>query len=278
MMNMTNKIIIGCCLLGAHLQLKSQELIIRNDATIEALPETSIILSNGMNLVNHSISGILKGTFVFQGAIPQKISGDYAVEFANLNIDQNAMVSLLNDVKVSSALTLNNGYINLLNNNLTVLSSATLNGMFSETAMIVAEGDGKLGFEILGTGNYLFPIGDTSGVDDYVPVSLVFNSGSYTNAVVSANLKAQKHPNNSSTTDYLKRYWSISQTGISDFDCDVNFTYSNEDIQGSESNIYGVKWNGSNWTALNKSSMNSFSGNVGDFNDFTGGEVSILSN
>ena len=277
-MNIANKILIGCCLFSAHLSLKSQELIISNDATIDVLPGTSIILANGMNLVNHSISGILNGTFVFQGTLPQNISGDYAVEFANLTIDQNATVSLLNDVKVNSTLTLSNGYINLLNNNLTVLSNAAVNGVFSETAMIVAEGNGKLGFEISGTGNYLFPIGDTSGVDDYAPVSLVFNSGSFTNAIVSANLKTQKHPNNSSTTDYLKRYWTISQTGISSFDCDVNFTYINDDIQGSESNIYGVKWNGSAWTALNKSSMNSISGNVGDFNDFTGAEAAILAN
>ncbi len=275
-MNILNKILIACCFLIASLSLKSQEVIISNNATINALPGTSIILANGMNLVNHSVSGILSGTFIFQGTLPQNISGDYPVEFTNLTVEQGGLVSLLNDVKVNTALNLTNGFVDLLNNNLTLLSSATLNGSFSETDMIVAEGSGKLGYEITGNGSYLFPIGDTSAVDEYSPVSLVFNSGTYTNAVISANLKNQKHPQNSSTTDYLKRYWTISQTGITGFACDVNFTYTNADIQGSESNIYGAKWNGSFWTPLNKASMNSISGNVIDFSDFTGGELSVV--
>jgi len=267
--------LFGFCLL-CFLSLKGQEMIISNNSKIYALPSTVIILANGMNLVNNSTAGKLFGTYVFRGSLPQKISGSKAVEFTNLKIEQGAMVSLYNDVKVNSSLYLNGGIINILNNNLTMLSGGLVSGSFNQSNMVVSEGIGKLTYTIAGNGTYLFPIGDTSKIDDYSPVSLLFKTGTYNNAAVSVNLKNNQHPNNLKSSNYLNRYWTISQVGISDFDCEVNFSYTNEDIKGTESNIYGAKWDGSVWIQLNKASLNSISGNVNSFSDFTGADNTLL--
>ena len=65
--------------------------------------------------------------------------------------------------------------------------------------------------------SYDFPVGDTSGIIDYSPVKLTFNSATFTDAIVSINLKNEKHAENSSANGYIDRYWTISQTGITDF-------------------------------------------------------------
>lgn len=270
------KILIVFCIVPGFFSAQSQEMIISTNVKIDALPGTSIILANGMNLVNHSTSVVLNGKYIFQGNLPQNIEGNEPVEFADLSVEQGAFLSLFNDVKVNGKLNLSNGIINLLDKNITLESGATINGTFSENAMLVAEGTGKLGFEITTNGTYFFPVGDTSDVYEYSPVSLVFNKGTYNNALVSVNLKNKKHPDNSSTTDYINRYWTVSQTGISGFECDANFKYASADIHGNESNIYGASWNGSFWVPLNKSSLNSFSGKVSSFSDFTGGELNAV--
>ena len=274
-MNILKKIAIAYCIL-ASVAVKSQQVILSNTAQINILPGTVLILENGMNLVNNSSGGKINGSCIFRGNLPQNISGSQAIEFVNLTLDQGAMLSLLNDVNVNSTLNLNGGIVNLLNNNLNILSGASIKGSFSETNMIAAEGNGKLSQDISSNGTYLFPIGDTSRIDDYTPATLVLKSGNYNNSVVSVNLRNKQHPNNLKSGNYLERYWTVSQTGITAFDCDVSFTYANEDIKGSESNIYGAKWDGTNWSQLNKGSLNSITGTVNSFGDFTGADQTVL--
>jgi len=254
----------------------SQEVIITGDAILNITPNVTFVFSNGGKLINNSTTDTLNGKFIFSGPDTMGIGGTQATEFFNLSLENEAFVSLSNNIKVNTELNLVSGILNLLNNNLTILDGATITGTFSENNMIAADSDGKLQFEIAGNGTYLFPVGDTTGTNDYSPVNLIFNSGSYSDAVVSVNLKNEKHSNNSSPSNYLDRYWSLSQTGISGFECDVEFNYTNEDIQGTESDIYGGKWNGSYWTPLNQASLNAVTGTVNDFSDFTGGDLSAL--
>ncbi|MDF1550613.1 MAG: hypothetical protein P1P88_22520 [Bacteroidales bacterium] len=259
------------------LNINAQELIINDAATLEIDPSARLILSNGMSLVNHSSLGNLNGTFVFKGTLPQKIYGSQPVTFAALNIEEGAFVDLNNNVNVSGELNLNLGIVNLLDHNLRIGDGAVINGTYSDQSMISADGAGKLEYEISANGTYFYPVGDTSGIDDYSPATLTFNSGTYTNAVVGINLKNMKHPNNSSSTDYLNRYWTVSDVGLTDIDCDVIFGYTNEDIVGTESNMYGGQWDGTYWTALDQVSLYSVTGTVQSFSDFTAGELAILS-
>lgn len=259
------------------LNINAQELIINDAATLEIDPSAILVLSNGMSLVNNSTLGNLNGTFVFKGTLPQKIDGTQPVTISALNIEEGAFVDLLNNVNVNAELNLNLGIINLLDHNLRMGDGAVINGTYSDQSMISADGAGKLEYAISGNGAYFYPVGDTSGVDDYSPATLTFNSGTYTDAVVGINLKNIKHPNNSSSTDYLNRYWTVSESGLTDIDCDVTFGYTNEDIVGTESNMYGAQWDGTYWTALDQVSLYSVTGTVQSFSDFTAGELAVLS-
>jgi len=260
----------------AGTSVNAQELVIGDAANLEISPSAVLVLSNGMNLVNNSTTGSLNGTFIFKGTLPQEISGSQPVTIGYLNLEESAFVSLSNNVNISAELNLTSGIVNLLDNNMRIIEGASINGSFSETAMIAAEGNGKLELEVSSNGSYLFPVGDTSDVDEYSPAELVFSAGTYTDAVLSVNLKNIKHPNNASSTDYLNRYWSVSQSGITDFNCDVSFTYTNNDIAGAESNMIGGQWNGSYWAPLNALSLNEITGLVYGLSDFTGGESAIL--
>ena len=74
--------------------------------------------------------------------------------------------------------------------------------------MIVATGSGELRKEFSAVGSFTFPLGDTSGTAEYSPVSITVNSASaFSSAYVGANLVDTVHPNNSSGTNFLSRYW-----------------------------------------------------------------------
>jgi len=275
-MNLFNKLLIISILL-ITVKTKGQDFIIGESATLEISPSAKLVFENGMNLVNNSSNANLGGEFVFSGNLPQMISGSKPLSIGVLTLENGAFVDVKNAVTVNSAINLNDGIINLTSYDLLLASGADLNGTFSEASMIVAEGTGKFKRGVSSNGEYFFPVGDTSNVHEYTPATITFNSGTYNNAIVGINLKNKKHPANSSTMDYLNRYWTVSQEGISDFDCNVEFNYTNDDVVGNESNMYGGKWNGEYWTALNPVSLTSITGKVQSFSDFTGGELSVLS-
>ncbi|RLD74168.1 MAG: hypothetical protein DRJ07_19915 [Bacteroidetes bacterium] len=256
--------------------LKAQQVIISDSVSLK-LADSGIMEINA-NLINNSDTTIFAGIVNFVGDSVFEISGSEPLIFDTLSLTSTAGISLLTDVSVISGLILNSGTLNLVNHNLTIGSAAEISGFFSPTTMIIADGTGSLKREITEDGTYIFPVGDTSGTSiDYSLASLTFNSGTYDNAVVSVNVKNEIHPENSSTSDFINRYWTISQSGITDFSCDVNFFYTNEDIQGTESNIWGAQWDGSQWITLNQASLNEFGGTVTSFSDFTAGDKTVLS-
>ncbi|MBM4168931.1 MAG: T9SS type A sorting domain-containing protein [Ignavibacteria bacterium] len=144
--------------------------------------------------------------------------------------------------------------------------------------MIVATGSGELRKTFTGTGSFTFPVGDNTGTAEYSPVTLNFTSGSFSSAYAGVKLANSKHPNNTSSTDYINRYWTVSSSGISSFSCDASFVYVAADVEGTESNLYCGSWGGSSWTLLNavNTGTKTLSGTVSSFSDFTGGETSAL--
>ncbi len=265
------------CLFVSGLSVRAQELVIGNAANLIVSPYAELVFGNGMNLVNNSTTGTFDGNIIFKGPLPQAIGGEQPINLAKLSVQDGAILSLMNNVTVDQEMNLTNGLVFLNNNNLSLANGAVITGTFSEVAMVVAEGNGKLEMSIGGNGNYLFPVGDTSGVDEYTPAEFTFTSGSYDNAILAVHLKNSKHPNNSSATNYLNRYWDVSQTGLSGFSCNIVLNYTNEDIVGNESQMIGGAWNGSYWTPLNDLSLNQITGTVETFSQFTGGEKSVLS-
>lgn len=255
--------------------INAQQVIISDAAEFNLTVAGAVDIN--ADLINNSPNALFLGTFTFSGTTEHEIAGTAPVEFTGLSVNNTAGIRLSTDISVTGNLDLINGTVNILNSNITIGSNATLSGSFSPTVMVIADGAGQLKREVSGTGTYLFPVGDTSGLADYSPVSLTFNSGTFSNAVVGVHLKNEKHPENASVNDYLNKYWTISETGITNFSCNVLFTYSNEDIIGTESNLWGAQWDGNQWTMLNQASLNQFNGTVSSFSDFTAGEKKVLS-
>ena len=211
------------------------------------------------------------GDVTFSGSSAQTIRGTGTSTFGAFIVNNAAGVTMEQDVEATSGLTLTAGLLQLGSQTLTLGTGASVSGTPGTTNHVVAT-SGTLRKGYSGTGSFSFPVGDGT---TYSPISLNFTSGVFASAYADVSLTASKHPNNSSSNHYIERYWTVSSSGISSFDCTVTGTYDDGDIQGTESELYGGKWNGASWNVLAAANTgsNQFSGTVSSFSDFTAGEI-----
>lgn len=200
----------------------------------------------------------------------------------DLSIQTTQGISLGADVTVNGTLEITNSSITLGSYNLTLAGGASISGSPSATNMIIADGSGELRKEFSGTGSFTFPVGDNTGTAEYSPVTLNFTSGTFSpGAYAGVKLVDAAHPNFLGTpADYITRYWTINQNGISSFSCDVTVNYLDADVVGSnENNIEFWKYDGgwSNPTLPSTDIINNkMTGTVSSFSDFTGSDNGAL--
>lgn len=215
------------------------------------------------------------GTISFSGSSQQTLSG--ISTYNNLTINNANGVLLSSDVTVDNNITLANGILTLGTYNLTLNSSASITGSFSSTKMINASGTGQMIKKFSSATSFVFPIGDNS---EYSPLSINFTSGTFAGgAYIGTNLKNLKHPNNSSASDYLNRYWVFTPFGISDFSYDLTLNYNTGDVIGSENNIYLGKFYSDTWTLYNQANIINHTlslSNATSFGDYTGGQQGAM--
>lgn len=237
------------------------------------------------NLYNNASSGYLfmdlgtDGEIHFIGEASQVIGGSAEINIESLTLDNTSGLSLSTNTFINGSLTLTNGIFGLGSNNLGLSSTSSISGSFDETTMIVPNSTGELRKNYSSNGSFTFPVGDTVATDEYSPFQVEFTSGTYgDSAYVGINLANAKHPNNTSATDYLDRYWSLSQNNISSFSADITGTYTDNDIQGTETSIYGAHYDNPYWNELGavNSGSNTITGTVTSFSDFTGAEQSAV--
>ncbi len=194
--------------------------------------------------------------------------------YTNLELSGVSAKTLSQNTAVNGTLTLTSGLLTLGANNLTLGASASVSGTPSASNMIVTDSTGELCKAYSGAGSFTFPVGDNTGTADYSPATLNFTSGMFSSGRACVNVTDAKHSSNTSTTDYLTRYWTVSQSGITDFSCATTFNYVAADVAGTEGNIYTSKLDGTTWTLLNvaDTANNTIGGTVNSFSDFTGGE------
>jgi hypothetical protein len=229
-------------------------------------------------------------TVVFNGSGVQQVFGSPGTvdtTFAGLTIANTGAdtggVWLGRNVIVADTLTLTDGMLNVQSANLILGSGATVSGG-SAASMVVtdangsAAGDGFLCKGYGGAGSFTFPVGDVFSGTDYSPATLDFTSGTFSNGQACVRVTDAKQPNNTSTTNYLTRYWTATQSGISSFSANTTFTYVDADIVGTESALYSGQWDGANWTLLNPANTvaNTIGGTVSSFSDFTGAQLNAL--
>ena len=223
----------------------------------------SVTLDAGSNVEYYGASAITLGT------TPNA--------FSNLTINNPFGVTLGASTTVSNTLSLTSGLLILGSYNLTLGQSSTIAGSPSASNMIVADGSGLLAKQFLdgaeASRSFTFPVGDTTGTAEYSPVTLNFTSGSFSSAYAGVKLVNLQHPTPLlPPTDYISRYWTVSQSGISSFSCDAKFKYVDADVVGLESNLYTLKYDNPSWVpfGLVNAGTNELTAIVSSFSDFWG--------
>ena len=181
--------------------------------------------------------------------------------------------TLDNDLTVDSLL-LRNAVLTIGNHRLTINGVHTINT--TSTAFINTNGSGVVRRNFNQTGSFIYPIGRGN---DYTPITLDFTTGSFSNAYVDVRVVNSKHPNNTSTTDYIERYWEINQSGLTSFNCNVVANYTKSDVQGTEGNLYAGLYSSSTWSlglAVSTSDSSLTYPNATSFSDISGGEQAVL--
>ena len=219
------------------------------------------------------------GEVIFQGNSAQVVGGNQPTIFGKMTINNPSGVFLNNTITLEGDLLLGAGILHLGDDHLVLGNWSAIGGIPSAEAMVVTDGTGELRKKFDAPGSFLFPVGDNTDIPEYSPVQVHFTGGSFAgDASASVRVINAKHPLNSSTVNYLTRYWSLSQNGISDFTAEVLFVYTDADLQGNESLLYGGQYTAPVWKKLNavNTADNTFTASVNTFSDFTAGESSAF--
>jgi hypothetical protein len=210
----------------------------------------------------------------------QTTGAELGSSITHLTINNTAGVTVSSSKTVTGTLTLTNGLMSIGPNIFTLGASAVLAGTPSATAMIVASAGGEVRKEISSAGSFTFPIGDNSGTAEYSPIAMTVNSAdAFASAYISASVTNAKHANNTSSTNFLARYWNLAASGITNPNYTAVFTYADGDINGAENQLWGGKYNGSSWTLLSvvNEAANSFTAaGISSFSDMTAGELGVM--
>jgi hypothetical protein len=215
-----------------------------------------------------------RGKYEYIGTAPQVTGPELPTTVGLIRSNNATGVTLSQSTRLDSGVSCTVGVIYLGSNNLTLSSSATTTTN-SATSYVDVSGSGVFKREIAADGSYTFPVGNGAAS----PVSLTFTGAGYSSASVDLDVFNTKHSLNTSTTDYLNRYWNVNATGITGGSYDANFVYADADFVGTETNLTLGKYDGIQWNVVGtvNATTNTLSATgLTSFSDFTGGEASAL--
>ena len=187
-----------------------------------------------------------------------KFAGD--LNLATFTIDRTASAVgcvMGSGLTVNTSLVLTNGLIDLVANTMTLTSGCSNTFTASVNSFVVANvtAGGVLSKAITATGTtYNFPIGDNTGTVEYSPAAVNYTSGTVdVTSFLGMAVDDSKQTNFPSTTDFLTRYWSLTNTGTFTtpvYTFDGTYTNSVADITGSVVGAYykSNQWDGADWT------------------------------
>ena len=243
---------------GGTFNLNGAETTVNGAVTI-ADSTTLNIGSQTVNVTgdwtNSGIFNVDKGTVVFNGTSEQQITSNES-EFYGLTINNTAGAVLADNTAVDKQLTLTAGLLTLGAYRLTLNESSTISGTPSSSNMIVTNSTGSVRKKFSSAGSFLMPIGTNSTTAEYSPVTVNFTEGTFAaGAYAEARVVNEKEPNNTTTTNYLNRYWVVESGGISSMKADVTCQYVENDVVGTESEIYFAEYVDSNWVIYDEANV-----------------------
>ena len=252
--------------------VSSASLVVKSGATLDN--SGVLILKKGLTNENVSPNSIGSGTAEFSGTANQTVSGQSVIQ--NLTANNASGVTISGDTRVNGVLSLTGGNVALGSGNLVLGPSAMVSGTPSATLMIILTGTGELRKEFPSgfTGAFTYPVGDDTGTPEYSPVTLTFTGGTFgPGNYAGVSLKNTSYPDPNITGNYLNRYWTITQSGISAFTCNASFQYVASDVTGTESKLACTRVNPLPWTTYavtNAVTHLLTAQGIGSFGSFTG--------
>ncbi|MCK9422262.1 MAG: T9SS type A sorting domain-containing protein [Bacteroidales bacterium] len=249
-----------------------ENLVVKSGAILDNAG--SLILKKNLTNENAPANSIGTGTAELSGTTAQTVSGQNVI--ANLSVNNTTGVIVGGNTKVNGTLTLTNGKVSLGANNLTLGPLADIVGTPSALVMIIVTGTGELRKEFPTgyTDTFTYPVGNDSGTAEYSPVTLNFTGGTFAvENYVGVSLKNEKYPDANIEGNYLNRYWTITQSGVTGFNCNAAFQYILADVTGTESKLSCTKVNPLPWVtyAITNSGTHVLTASgITTFSSFTG--------
>lgn len=226
-----------------------------------------------------NINGI--GQVKFSGSSAQNIGGTNYTHFENLYLNNSAGISLGYFAQVDSILSLTNTILELDQYDMQMGAYDNLDGSFGVSNMIVSSNGGYFKFIPKLISYNIIPLGDVTGTNEYSQLYIYPYAGTTlgANALMSVRADNSKHANNSSSTDYINRFFQVSTSNITNLDINIYGFYTAADIVGTEGNISAGQYVNSFWTPgdyVNTSSNYLQFNHLSEFGDFTAGEQDVF--
>ncbi|PLX10180.1 MAG: hypothetical protein C0597_17230 [Marinilabiliales bacterium] len=179
----------------------------------------------------------------------QTLGGTAGTQFENFTLENTSGLGLSANIIVRNVLTLSNGVFHLNTSDLYIGNTGSISGTFGSTTMIVTNSTGSLRKGFTTKTSFTFPIGDTTGIAEYSPVSFnLTNSGGFSSGSwIGVRIADEIHPENTSPSEYLSRYWRVGSLGVISPVFSADFYYTDDDIFGAEASIFATEYDdGSN--------------------------------
>ena len=226
--------ITGCQVASAQLYIDNAQFFIQPGATVTVQGDVTS---------NADIQGT--GVLQLKGTALQNVNMN-GFTIPNLEVDNTNNVVLTGAAKVSGVLTFTNGKIQLGANNLTFTNTATFAGTPGTNKFIETNGAGQLLKTVTAD---LTSVELPLGVGSNYRPAFVSTTGTYSGASVGVRVSAVADPNKPPMiSDYVTTHWPVTKTGVTGT-VTVSGQYTDGDISGTESNLRGYFFNGTDWTS-----------------------------
>ncbi|MBL7864402.1 MAG: hypothetical protein JNK10_05980, partial [Cyclobacteriaceae bacterium] len=240
----TNSQVLTGTLQIANVTVSGVSLLNTGNLTVPTLltgsGDLTQLANSNLTLTGSSTIGSINATAVnntvtYDGAA-QTI---FPTSYYNLTVNQSSGVATVSaSTRVNNTLNLAAGNVSLGTNVLTLGPSATAPG---PVGIVLASAGGEMRKEYNATGSFTFPVGDNTAGIDSSPITVNVTAGAFASAYVGVKVTNAKHPNNASTPDFLTRYWTVTQSGITGCSANVTGTYVGGDISGAIGGIASGK-------------------------------------
>jgi hypothetical protein len=200
---------------------------------------------------NADITGA--GNLILKGTANQNVNTNGFI-IPNLEMDNAANATLTGNTKISNSIVFTNGKILVGNNTATLAAATTATGM-GVSKFFETNGTGfvrrELAADISGS---VMPVGAGA---DYLPVALTNSGSTYASASIGVQAKGTASTNKHVRTEtFLLAKWAIDKAGITGGAMNAVGSYVNSSVIGTEPDLRGIYWNGTNWSLTGGSQDN----------------------